>query len=182
MRGLILVLALAAGRPASGQDDFAGYAPASERFSCEAPADWAAFEEEELSGSAVHLLGPDDRAGAYRTGIDVHFVDASRPGFIPAKTAIENLRRSDKLTRRESTPVKRFAVGKGLARTFEVWEKRSVPSELSPSVTLAIHHFVAVIESGESYFVIRLSSAEELYVDLRKVFVRFLKSFRAKEA
>ena len=172
MRGILLLLMLAAAWPAFGQDDFAGYRPVEDIL--RSPAGGS----DSRRGSLGSCPSPRPRrAGAYRTGIDV--VDASRPS---GQDAIENLRRSDKLTRRETNPVKRFAVGKGLARTFEVWEKRSVPAELSPSVTLAIHHFVAVIESGESYFVIRLSSAEELYVDLRKVFVRFLKSFRAKEA
>ncbi|MBI5624443.1 MAG: hypothetical protein HY924_11750 [Elusimicrobia bacterium] len=179
MKLLAILLALAA-PGAWAQDDFKGYVPPSERFSCEAPADWSAFEEEEPSGSAVHFLGPEDPSGAYRAGIDVHFVDSGRPGYVPAKTAIENLRRSEKLSQRQSTPVKRFAIGKGLARIFEVWEKRSVPGERSPSVAVALHHFVAVVESGEDYFVVRLSSAEEQYVDFRKVFVRFLKSFRAK--
>jgi hypothetical protein len=180
MRALLLFLLVLPAGSILGQDDFGPFAPASGRFTCEAPRDWTPIEEEELSGSVVHLLGPDDPAGAYRSGIDVHYVDSGRPGFVPVKTAIENLRRSDKLTQRQSTPVKRFAVGKVLAKTFEVWEKRSVPAELSPSVTTAIHHFVAVVETGEDYFVIRLSSAEEAYVDLRKVFTRFLKSFRAK--
>ncbi|MBI4676885.1 MAG: hypothetical protein HY748_04820 [Elusimicrobia bacterium] len=190
-RGAVLLAALLVAceaRLARGQDDFGKYSPSSGRFTCELPLDWHAFEEEEPAGFAVHVLGPDDPAGSYRAGIDVHFVDGGRGApagggsSVPAKQAIETLRRSDKLTGRQSTPVKRFAVGKGLARTFEVWETRFVPAELAPSVSQVIHHFVAVIESGDDYYVIRLSSSEEVYVDLRDVFVRFLKSFRIKGA
>lgn len=155
------------------------FSPPSGLFTCDLPsAEWTAFEEEEARGTAVHLLGPDNPSGSYRTGIDIHRADPLRPGFIPMKEALSRLRRDGGPTGRVVTPIKRVKVGPGLARVFQVKETRRVPLDLSPSIEETLHHYVAVIEDGSDYFVIRLSSSEDVYLDFRDTFLAFLNSFR----
>lgn len=156
------------------------YTPASRGFYCDIPAEgWHAFEEEETAGSVVHILGPDNPSGTYRTGIDVRWVEKGQPGFVPFKEAIEDLRRADKRTGRAATGIRPLRISGILARTFEVNEPRLLPQDQLPALEEAVHHYVAVIPSGESYFVIRLSSTRDVYLDYRDLFVEFLKSFKA---
>ncbi|MBI5211049.1 MAG: hypothetical protein HY927_13850 [Elusimicrobia bacterium] len=179
----VLWTALGAPRPSRASGPGAGepaYSSGSGLFTCQVPPGWHAFEETEPTGSAVHLLGPDDPAGVYRAGLDIHFVDGSLARAQPMKAAIEFLRRQDKLAQRQSTQVKRVSSGRGLARVFEVWETLFLPPDLAPSVEARVHHYVAVIESGSDYFVIRLSSSEEVYLDFRDDFLRLVKTFRVK--
>ena len=72
-------------------------------FSCTLPKGWVAFSEKDQMGYVVHILGPDDPTGVYRTGIDVHWFDSSRPGFVPLTKAVEGMRASNSLTGRSST-------------------------------------------------------------------------------
>ncbi len=177
MRSASLILTLASAAFAAD----AAWTPPSHSFFCRLPEGWTAFEEETSAGTAAHLLGPDEAGGAYRAGIDVHWAVPGRPGFVPMKNALEDLRRSDKATGRRATGIRRMPSGRGLARVFEVVETRRLPPESAPSAAVRLHHFVGVIEGRSSYFVIRLSSTEETYVDYRRDFVEFLKSFRPAE-
>ncbi len=155
------------------------YTPPSGMLTCDLPSqDWTAFEDEEPRGRALHLLGPDNPSGSFRTGIDIHFHDPRRPGFLPVKAAVSRLRREGGPTNRVATPIKRIKVGQTLARIFQVKEARRVPLDLSPSIQENLHHYVAVVEDGEAYYTIRLSSTEDVYLDFRDAFIAFLNSFR----
>jgi hypothetical protein len=103
-------------------------------------------------------------------------IDRDSPSFVPVKDAIEAMRRSS--PGREASPVHSVRIGAGLARIFEVTEIRRVPVDTGPSALLDLHQYVAVIPRGEAYYVIRLISARENYLDLRDVFQGFLKSLK----
>ena len=94
------------------------------------------------------------------------------------KDAVERLRRADKSAGREATPVKLVRSGGVLARVFEVTETRRLPPERLPSSEKALHHYVAVVPSGAGYFIARLSSSRDVYLDYKEDWARFLKSFR----
>ncbi len=153
--------------------------PDSKLFYCDVPAGWTPFEEEDQAGSAVHLLGPDAPTGDFRAGIDIRWVEKGQPGFVPAKKLVEELRRDDKPTDRHSTPIHPMRVNSLLARTFEVQETRRLPPEGLPAVEEELHQYVAVIPSGESYFLVTLASSRETYLDYRQLFIDFLHSFKA---
>ena len=158
---------------------FLRYTPESHAFYCDIPsAGWQAFEEEDSGGLAVHLLGPDNPAGTYRTGIDIRFVDKAQPGFVPYKKALSDLRRSESLAQRDATAVRALRVSGTMARTIEVTEKRLLPQDQLPSSEEGIHHYVVIIPSGESYYIIRLSSSLDVYLDYKDFFLKFLSSFK----
>jgi len=163
-----------AGRKASAQR----FSPPSGSFACDLPSGWKAFEEEEFSGPAVHILGPDDPTRTYRAGIDIRFMEKGQPGFLALGEELERLRRSDKLTSREATAIEHLRVARVLARLFEVTERRWLPYETLPAAEAAVHHYVALLPVGESYWIIRLSSTRETYLDYRETFRAFVKSFR----
>lgn len=158
---------------------YRAYEPATRSFRCEIPIEgWLPMEEETAQGYAVHILGPDDPTGVYRTGIDVELFEPGQPGFVPAKKALEDLRRDDKTTGRSAGPVRVVRSSGFTARVFEVTETRRLPAERLPAASTVLHHFVAVVPNGESYFVLRLSSTRDVYLEHRKEFLRFLKKFR----
>ncbi|MBI5631374.1 MAG: hypothetical protein HY921_10885 [Elusimicrobia bacterium] len=160
-----------------GGSDVVHYTPPSHAFYCDIPAvGWESFEEEEPSGFAVHLLGPDNPAGTYRLGIDIHWVEKGQPGWVPYKKAVENLRRS--APHRSATASRAMRISGSLAKVFEVSETRRLPADLVPMVEEEIHHFMAVVPSGESYYMIRLSSSQENFMEYRNLFVKFLRSFK----
>lgn len=155
------------------------YTPPSKDFSCDVPRGWSVFEEDEAGDiEAVHLLGPDDSAGDYRAGIDIRYYEKGSPGFVPYKTTIEALRRSDKLTDRQSSPINAMRVGAGLARTFEVSETRRLPLGRAPSSLEPLHRDYAIFPNGESYFVVTMATTREVYLDYREQFYEFLRTFR----
>ena len=155
------------------------YSPPSGAFTCDLPGPgWKAFEEEEFSGPAVHILGPDDPSGSYRAGIDVRFMDSGQPGFLPLGKELDLLRRSDKATSRGATAVEHLHAARVLARVFEVTESRGLAHDALPSSEKMLHHYVALLPSGQNYWIIRLSSTREAYLDYRETFRGFLKSFR----
>ena len=155
------------------------YAPASNSFVCDLPgAEWVAFEDEEAEGAAVHILGPDNPDGLYRPGIDVRLYEKGHSRFLPMKTFIDRMRRSDDDTGRQATGVRPQRIGGILLRLFEVNEKRWLPVDRFPAAERDIHHFVAVVPAGDSYFVIKLGSTRETYLEYRSLFVNFIKSFR----
>ncbi len=162
------------------QDTASGrYSPPSKNFVCDLPRGWTAFAEDEADDiEAVHLLGPENSAGTYRAGIDIRYYEKGAPGFVPYKTAVEQMRRSDGQTDRDSTPIRAMRVGAGLARTFEVSETRRLPADRLPSTTEPLHRSYAIFPNGESYFVVTLSSTREVYLDYRELFVDFLRTFR----
>lgn len=173
------LLLLLAGGVSAAERGLLRYSPPSQLFVCDMPGnDWNAFEEEEGSGFATHLLGPDNPAGTYRTGIDIRWVEKGQPGWSPLKQAIDEMRRGDKQTERSSTSVRPYRISGILARTFEISETRRLPADQAPSLEDEIHHYIAVIPSGESYYIIKLSSTRDIYFDYRELFVRFLRSFK----
>ncbi|MFI5361681.1 MAG: hypothetical protein ACHQ49_06905 [Elusimicrobiota bacterium] len=163
--------------PEKAKTDWIPYEPASRLFRAELPAEgWKAFEEDDALGSIVRVLGPDDPSGALRAALTVRLVDRDSPIFAPVKSAVEAMRRQG--PDRESTSVITLRVGAGLARLFEITQTWRVPPDAGPSAPLAIHQYVAVIPRGEAYFVVRLVTARENYLDFRETFVRFLKSMK----
>ncbi len=162
--------------PEKAKSDWVPYEPASRLFRAELPTvGWRSFEEDDALGSVVRVLGPDDPSGALRATLTVRLVDRDSPMFTPVKVAVEGMRRQG--PDRESTAVQTLRVGAGLARIFEVTEIRRVP-DAATSAPLEIHQYVAVIPRGEAYFVVRLVTARESYLDFRDDFVRFLKSIK----
>ena len=153
------------------------YEPTARSFSCEIPSrGWHAFEEDSVQGYAVHILGPDSPTGTYRAGIDIHWVERGQSGYMDYKKASTS---SGVPTRRraQSTPV-RLMRRRMNARVFEVTETRLLPPDRLPAAPEVLHHYVAILPSGDSYFLIRLSSTRDSYLDHRDEFVRFLKHFR----
>lgn len=175
----LLCAALAATASAAAPARLLRWQPDSKLFYCDVPAGWTPFEEQDPAGSAVHILGPDSPAGDYRTGIDVRWVEKGQPGFVPAKKLVEEMRRDDKSTDRHSTPIHPMRVNSLLARTFEVEQTMRLPPEGLPAVQEELHQYVAVIPSGESYFLVTLNSSRETYLDYRQLFIDFLHSFKA---
>lgn len=172
-RTLLLMLALAPLGSAQEAPE-RRYIPASRAFACDLPQGWQAFEEEDPSGSVVHLLGPDNPSGSYRTGIDIRLLESKRP----YRETLEELRRPEPETGRTATAVRPLRIPAALARTFEVIETRWLPEERLPALEEELHHYVALIPSGESLILVRLSSSRDIYLEYRDLFVRFLKSFK----
>lgn len=171
---LLLLAALAFG----AEDAPRAWEPPSGVFSCELPEGWDAFEEPHAQGASSHILEPQGLG--YRAGIDVHLHEPAQPGFVPAKIALETLRRKDKASDRSSTPVRVVRIGRLSFRVFEVTETRRLPSRRLPGATATLHHYVALLPSGESYFVIRLSSTQEAYLEHKRTFLEFLDRFRPR--
>lgn len=154
------------------------FEPKTHSFSCRIPADWAAFEDSEPWGEAVHILGPEGPTGAYRTGIDIHRMESGKPGFVSLLRLIKHIRRTDAQTKRAVGAVQRLHAASGLARFVEVRESRYLPAETAPSREETLHHYIGFIEDGSGYFMIKLSASEEVYLDYREDFLELVKSFR----
>jgi hypothetical protein len=158
--------------------DTAYYTPSSSLFTYIAPAGWQIIEGREETHPAVHMLGPDEPLGLYRTGLDVHYFEKGDPGFISLADKLLELRRSDKLSQREITNVRPVRVSGSMALTFEVTEKKWLPIEELPLSQQYVHRYVALIPDGKNYFIATLSSARTVYIDDRNIFSDFLRSFR----
>ncbi|MCX5797675.1 MAG: hypothetical protein NTY77_19470 [Elusimicrobia bacterium] len=154
------------------------YLAPSHLFACEMPTGWQAFETEDALGPVVRLLGPDNPAGTYRTGFSVRWIEKGNPGYVEAKKAVDEMRRSDPDTKRSSTGVTHMRVGGLLARLFEVVETRALPLERLPAAEEQLHHYVAVVPSGLNYYLVRLSSAREVYLDFREDYMLCLRTFK----
>lgn len=175
---LALALVLAAPATLKAKEDFIVYAPPSRSYSCDIPSDWKSFEEEEPGGTVTHILGAANADNTYRTGIDIHFIESGRPGFVEVKAFVETLRRGDKDTKRAAGALKRVNSGAGPARYLEIDETRRLPPDQAPSKLTGLKQSVAVIANGQSYFVLRLSTVKETFLEDRDKFLRVLKSFR----
>jgi hypothetical protein len=163
--------------PEKPKKGWAPYEPVSRLFRGELPTEgWDAFDEDDALGSVVRILGPEDPSGALRATLTVRLVDRDSPAFVPAKAAVEGMRRQG--PDRETTGVQSLRVSAGLARIFEITETRRAPVDSAPSVPMILHEYVAVIPRGESYFVVRLITARENYLDFRDDYVRFLKALK----
>lgn len=174
-----VLAATLAGRAAADEKPVLRYTPPSATFVCDLPGpDWHAFEEEEGAGFATHILGPDNPAGTYRTGIDIRWFEKGQPGWVPVKRYIDDLRRSDKETGRSATIVQPYRISGLLARLFEVVQRRRLPDSQLPSLEDEIHDYYAVIPVGESYYSIKMSSTRDVYYDYRDTFISFLRSFK----
>ncbi len=186
---LFLWAALLCVAPARAQDTQPGEAPAlkakqvlylapSHLFACEVPTGWKAFETEDALGPVVRLLGPDNPAGTYRTGLSVRWFEKGNPGYVEPQKAVDVMRRSDRDTKRSATAVVHMRVGGLLARIFEVVETQTLPLERLPADEEQIHHYVAVIPSGFNYYLVRLSSTRAVYLDFREDYMRCLNTFK----
>lgn len=175
MTSLLLLAALAL-----AQDVETRYEPQSGAFTCVVPAGWDAAELDEPSGPVTRLLGPDDPTGHYRAGLSVRWYDPAQEGFLPAKSMLELLRRKEEGGDRSAGAVRVQRIGGVAFRTFEVTETRLLPPDRLPAVSRELHHFVALAPWGQGYFVIRLSSTLETYLDHRGVFNEFLRKFRPR--
>ncbi len=189
-RSLIVLAALLCAAPAAAQEDFESrlpksraknivYMPTSRLFSCELPSTWQSLEDEDALGPVVRLFGPESPAGNYRTGFSVRWLEKGAPGYVEPQKAVEKMRRSEKETGRSAGGVSVMRVGGLLARLFEVVETRALPLERLPARDQALHHYVAVVPQGENYYLIRLSSTRDVYLDFRETWFRCLRSFRA---
>ena len=154
------------------------YLAPSHLFACEVPAGWPAFETEDALGPVVRLLGPDNPAGTYRAGLSVRWFEKGSPGYVEPQKAVDEMRRSDKDTKRSSTAVRHMRVGGLLARIFEVVETRTLPLERLPAEEKPIHHYVAVIPIGLNYYLVRFSSTRDVYLDFREDYIRCLDTFK----
>lgn len=154
------------------------YTTPSRSFSAQAPAGWLAYEENEPTGAVAHILAPPKTEGAFRAGIDIHWFDSHAPEFIPLKQVMDSLRRKDAATKRTASGLRRLSVDAGLARYFEAGELRYLPLERAPSRQIELHHYLAVIPRGESFFLVRLASDRETYLDHRDTFLSVIKSLK----
>jgi hypothetical protein len=161
-------------KPKSG---WVPFEPASRLFRAELPAEgWRAFDEEDALGAVVRVFGPDDPSGALRATLSVRLLDRDAPGFIPAKEAVDAMRRPS--PGREPSAVRPLRVNAGLARIFEIVETRRLPLDEGPSAPVELHQYVAAIPRGEAYYLVRLTTARANYLDFRDFFVGFLKSLK----
>lgn len=169
--------ALIAGEAAPAAPESRWIAYESTLLRSELPSEgWRAYEEEDSLGTVVRVLGPDSTSGGTRATLTVRLVDRSTPGFVPAKQAVEDMRRDDR--GRDPSAVRAMRVAAGLARIFEVTVTRRPPSDEGPALPETLHEYVAVIPRGEPYFVVRMISTRADYLDVRGVFARFLRELR----
>ncbi|MBI4371907.1 MAG: hypothetical protein HY552_06390 [Elusimicrobia bacterium] len=166
--------------PERPRDSWTSFTPESGLFSADLPAEgWRTLEEEGADGLVARALGPDEPGGTLRAALSVRLLDRETPGYLPAKEAVEALRRPDPALERSASPVRVVRTPAGLARVFEVLETRRLPADEGPSLSTQVHAYVAVIPRGDSYYLIRLLSTRAAYLDYRDLFARFLASFRA---
>ena len=153
------------------------FEPASRLFRADIPPEgWRASEEEDASGFVVRLFIEDSASAAIRGALSVRLVDRDAPGFVPAKQAVEAMRKGGE--GRETSPVNTLRVGAGLARIFEITQTRRLPGEEGPALPEELHQYVAVIPRGEAYYLVRLVTSRASYLEYRDDFVRFLKSLK----
>ncbi len=174
----VLIPALSVAQVDDARTGSARYSPPSKTFTCDLPSGWSAFEEQDGFGGAVHFLGPDDRASVYRAGLDIRYSEKGDAGYQPYKQALEEMKRADGVTSRNSTPVRLMRIAGVMVRIFEITETKRLPEDTWPAAPVELHKYVAVYPSGESYFTLTLSSTRESYMDYRDLFVGFLKTFR----
>lgn len=147
-------------------------------FSCEVPKGWQAFEEDALHGSSVHFLGPAVADGAFRAAINVHFVQKGSPGFVTLENAVKRERQSDKDSSRESGSIIYGRLAGSQSRRFEITETRQLPREVLPSRPKVLHHYYVFLNVGDGYFMIKMSTPRETYLDYRTDFERMLSTFQ----
>jgi hypothetical protein len=154
------------------------YSAPSRLFACEVPSGWQTLATEDALGPVVRFLGPDNPSGTYRTGLSVRWFEKGEPGYVEPQKAVDEMRRPDKDTKRSTTSITHMRVAGLLARLFEVVENRTVPLERLPADEEEIHDFVAVIPSGYNYYLVRLSSTRDVYLDYREDYMRCLRTFK----
>ena len=154
------------------------YTPPHRSFTCDVPTGWQPFEEETLQGTAVHFLGPAEADGAFRAAVHVHFIQRGWPGFVPIDAAVKRERRSDSQTSRDASPIVFWRAARAQARRFEVSETRQIPRDVLPSHPVQLHHYYVFIPAGESYFMIKLSSTRDTYLNYKPEFERLLSTFQ----
>lgn len=148
-------------------------------FGCDVPAvGWSAMEEDTPLGSTARFFGPVEEGGAWRAALHVHYLDKAQPGFVPIDDAVKRARRSDSTAERSATSVRRARVARASARRFEVNETRLLPIDRLPAAPSALHHYLAFIPAGDGYFIVKLSTSRETYLERKPLFERVLKTFR----
>lgn len=154
------------------------YTPPSRSFSCLLPSGWTAFEQATPAGTAAHLVGPEGPAG-WRPAYHVHSVEKGKPGWRAPREMLKTLRRSDKEAGRSASSLSSWRVARKPARLFEVREKRLAPAGRLPAELLELHHFYAFVPGvGEDYLIVKLTTREADFLELRREFYRFLESLR----
>ncbi len=148
-------------------------------FSAELPSDWQVVEEEAPYGTVARFLGPPEAGGAYRAALHVHFIEKGRKGFMPFEEALKRERQSVDEVERSAGSVQRRPVNRRASRRFEITEKRLLPLDRLPASWFWLHHYYAMVPAESGYFILKLSSLRDTYLDYRPDFERFLNSFRA---
>jgi len=155
------------------------FTSARRTFSCDIPwAGWNLFEEDTPFGSSTHVLGPSEAGGAFRAGLHIHFIDKDRAAFEPLDGFVKRVRQDERVSGRTATPIRRWRVAKRSARRFEVRETRQLPNGHTPSRGRVLHHYYAVVPAGDGYFVVKLSTTEETYLEHRESYEHLLNTFR----
>lgn len=155
----------------------ARYTPPSRMFTCDVPKGWSVFEEDEGSGAAVHMLGPENAEGTFRSGLDVRFMEKGSAGYLPYRKFVDLMRKENEETQRSATSIRTMRTGAGLARVFEISETRRLPPDRLPSLEEQLHRYVAIIPSGDNYYFISLASTRDTYLDFRDLWAEFLRTF-----
>jgi hypothetical protein len=155
------------------------YAPQGGGFTCDLPAGWTRFMTKTPRGIAAHAIGPELAGGAVRAAYHIHLFEQGKPGYQPIAEYMKASRQRAKSSNRQSTAPTSWRVNKGPARVFEVREDRMLPVGKLPSQITTLHHFYALVPLGRNdYFVVKLSTTEESYLEYREEFRRLLKTFR----
>ncbi|MFH2201497.1 MAG: hypothetical protein ABIJ96_00130 [Elusimicrobiota bacterium] len=155
------------------------FQPPGRSFSADIPAGWDTVEEKTPRSISVHILGPDEAAGAWRAAYHVHFYEKDFQDYLPARDFLKRLHDREGPAKQEATPLRSLRVSGRAARIFEVRESRLLPHGRLPAATVTLHHYYAFIPaSSDAYAVVKLSTTEETFLEYRKEYMRFLKSFR----
>ena len=158
---------------------FEYFEPGIKAFSAEVPTGWEVVEAQTPNSVSVHLLGPSEAEGAWRTAYHIHIIDKNAEEFQDVRSFLKALHEKDDLSQREPTQMRSIRVSRKASRTFETREARFLPYGLLPAATVKLHHYTAVVPHGkDEYALIKLSTTEESYLKYRGEFHRFLKSFR----
>ena len=182
MMSLLIAAALLAA-PASAREKkiYLPYTPPSGLFSAEIPEGWAASEEETPRGIVTHIVGPSESKGSWHAAYHVHYFEKSKPGFVDSREAMKIFRERDKTTDRDADQMTTWRVDNKPAKMFQVRETRMLPGGRLPAERVSLHHFYMFVPSGrDEYYVIKLSTTEETFLDYRAEFRRFMASFRTR--
>jgi hypothetical protein len=160
--------------------DWSVYVPQDIPASFEVPEGWTVIEEEEAFRSAARVLAPREEGATLRPALSLRYFEAGQPDFVPPKKMLADLQRKDAATRRQAGSPRAAGSSAGFARIVEVRELRRVPFDASPSKQELLHHYAAVVTTGESYFLVVLTSLDRDYMGYRDLFNRFVRDLKLR--